>query len=440
MILIMFVFEAEKTFLKKQVGNLPMPVILSRQRPLDSLSSHKLQSLGQLCLRFALFNFFLVTLLGLLLRSYFFLPSTPFEYKYLLHGHSHFAFGGWIQPLLLWIILQYFPSLSSQVKYHHWRNIVALTLVSSYGMLASFPFQGYGPVSIVFSTVAVLSGYYLTMVLWKASNPTKMDPSMRILRAGLLYQVLASIGPFATGPLIAMGKAGSPLYFDSIYFYLHFQYNGWFCFLLLSVVYSLLKNPIHGKKVFLLFISGTFLSFFLSTLWNHPPSGFYILGGLGALLQLVGVLFVLKDFNKLEQHIFYALLLKLGMAAFVAKIILQTLSAIPAVADLAYQNRTFIIAYLHLVLLGFISLSGFSLMIRCLLPTIILRIGIVIFIFALFATESLLILQGMGSTIGSALFHQWLLWSFTCLFPVSSFLIMTGRKKSGNIGHRRSPD
>src|SRR6476620_12736666 len=76
--------------------------------------------------KFSLFNLLLVALLGILLRSFPFLQNLSLSYKNLLHGHSHFAFGGWVMPIMLALLLNYFPGIVSKVAYHHWRNIAYL--------------------------------------------------------------------------------------------------------------------------------------------------------------------------------------------------------------------------------------------------------------------------------------------------------------------------
>ena len=45
--------------------------------------------------RLALFNFIMLSLWGVVLR-YMQLADLPFNYQYLLHAHSHFAFSGWM--------------------------------------------------------------------------------------------------------------------------------------------------------------------------------------------------------------------------------------------------------------------------------------------------------------------------------------------------------
>ena len=113
-------------------------------------------------------NLLIVALMGVLLRSFPFLSSFPSTYKNILHGHSHFAFGGWLMPVILGLLLKNFSQLHQKVAYHHWRNISIILLASAYGMLLSFPVQGYKAVSIFFSTLSLLGSFYMAVVIWKA--------------------------------------------------------------------------------------------------------------------------------------------------------------------------------------------------------------------------------------------------------------------------------
>jgi hypothetical protein len=388
----------------------------------------KLAYLQQVLLKLAFFNFFLVSVLGLLIRSFPFIDSFPLQYKNLLHGHSHFAFGGWVLPVLIWMIMQYFPALAKRVSYKHWRNIIFISIFSAYGMLASFPFEGYGVVSIIFSTLSVIAGYYLAVVLWKASNTEKEKTSVRFLRAGLIYQVLSSVGPFATGPLVAMGKQGSPIYFDAIYFYLHFQYNGWFTFAVLAVLYQIMwKNETrkNGNKAFLLFNIGCLPAYFLSTLWNHPAPIFYMVGGAAALLQVIAVYYLIKDFRRPENiSPFLKSIILLVLSAFIVKNVLQLLSAVPFIADMAYGNRNFIIAYLHLVLLGFVSMFAIASVINAHKKVMNKQFknALSLFIGAFIITELLMVLQALGTVLNFTLpeFLSLILGA-TWILPISIF-------------------
>ncbi|WP_276502608.1 hypothetical protein [Terrimonas pollutisoli] len=385
-------------------------------------------------LSICLFNFFLLSLVGLLLRAYPLVSIPFFTYKNVLHAHSHFAFGGWITPVLIYLILRFFPAIQTPSTYHHWRNIIILMLVSAYGMLLSFPFQGYGGVSIVFSTLFIAAGFYAGIIIRSASKPQFFLASWSFLRTGFLYFAVSSIGPFATAPLIALGKAGTPIYYNAIYFYLHFQYNGFFTFIVLAVLYKMIersKSFNHGKLVFRLMNIACIPAYALSVLWTQPSILLNITGGAAALVQLTALFFLLKDIKglKWETGIQYWLF-RISIFALLVKSLLQLLSAFPSVAELAYQNRNFVIAYLHLVLIGFISVFVFSVIARPASFSRLLYNGMLTFLFAFISTELLLVLQAGGYLV---FFQPYayirLLFLLSIFFPAGLLLIFIARVK-----------
>jgi uncharacterized membrane protein len=272
----------------------------------------------------------------------------------------------------------------------------------------------------------VIAGFYLAWMIWPASSNQKNQVSVLFLRAGIIYMLLSSLGPFATGPLTVLGKSSTNLYSDVIYFYLHFQYNGWFCFIILAVLLKLLEKQgiaNHGKKVFLLFNFACLPAFFLSTLWHHPGLVFNIIGGIAGLMQLAAVYYLIKDCKNLRfENSFISKLFKFILSALVLKLVLQFLSVLPLVADLAFQNRGFIIAYLHLVLLGFISLSGIFFLISSEtgLITNQMRSATLVFIFSFVTTELLLVLQPIAGWLKIVIpFYPQILFSLSIFYPLS---------------------
>jgi hypothetical protein len=250
----------------------------------------------------------------------------------------------------------------------------------------------------------------------------------------LFYASLSAIGPFATGPLIAMGKSGSPLYFDAIYFYLHFQYNGFFTFMVLGLLYQLMEQrgkPAHGLKTFWLLNSACLPTYALSVLWSEPSVAFNLVGAVGGLLQVAGVVYLLIDWVA-AKTLKKSLLLTMALSAFVLKNILQLFSALPAVALLAYHSRNFVIAYLHLVLLGFISLFVFSQVIK---RNRLGRYGIAIFLFSFFTTEILLVFSASSSLLGFSIpYYIQLLFGCSVFFPTGAALMVAGLVKTQRVG------
>jgi hypothetical protein len=261
------------------------------------------------------------------------------------------------------------------------------------GMLASFPLQGYGAFSITFSSVHTF-GVFAFIILFFRSSKDKRSLSIMLARASLLFFAIASIGPFALAYLKANALDHSNLYRFSIYFYLHFQYNGFFLFGVLSLFMKLLEGEMSGSELrrarlgcYLLIVS-CLPAYFLSVLWSRPTITFNIIGFAAALTQLIGLYLLFDPLRKLlaqarliqqEKLLFF-----LSFVALVLKSILQLISAHPAIAIFANEFRSIVIAYLHLVLVGFVSLFLISwLMVRRIiqsntsLPVILILTGFI---------------------------------------------------------------
>lgn len=384
-----------------------------------------LQRISRVCL----VNFLVLSIAGLWLRGYTFLPVNFFAYKNLLHAHSHFAFGGWVMPGLLWLTLKYFPELQQENNYRHWRNVFALVMISAYGMLFSFPFQGYFSVSITFSTLSILGGIYAGILVWRSAS-VNFRTSTKWLRAAFFYFVLSAIGPFATGPLIAMGKAGTEIYYNAIYFYLHFQYNGFFAFIILAVIYRMIertKSFNNGKIVFRLMNAACIPAFALSLLWSQPGWIFNVVGGLAAALQLIAAWFLFKDLKQINwKNDLVVWMFRISVFAFLLKCMLQLASAFPIIAELAYTHRNFVIAYLHLVLLGFVSVFILSSISKdlSLNTSSLFRPGMILFITGFIITELLLVLQAAGwlQWFSGGLYVK-MLFTWSLLFPIGLLIL-----------------
>ncbi len=317
--------------------------------------------------KIALLYFLIIALLGVLLRV-FFVASIPAEYTYLVHTHSHVALLGWLYTGLTTLIYKfYLIDLPIEKKY---KRIFWFTQVTIIGMLLSFPFTGYALFSIIFSTLFLIASYFFSWLVFKHTpKEKKQTNSYKCIRIALWYMIISSIGPWALGIIMNTLGNASDLYRNAIYFYLHFQYNGWFILALFgSLFYFLEHEQISiSRKVFQRFFwsinSGAVLTLGISLLWTKPHNLVYIISGLGALLQLYAFgilgkeLFTFrKEIQRKCTRLFYNLL-KLTALLFLAKLILQFIGAIPYFAEVIAYTKDFVIGYLHWIFLGVVSIA-----------------------------------------------------------------------------------
>lgn len=318
----------------------------------------------------ALGYFLLVGLLGIFLRS-FFVTSVPANFRYVVHAHSHIALLGWVYIGLTTLIYKMYFSEAGHGKTY--KRIFWFTQVTLLGMLFTFPFTGYAVLSITFSTLFLFASYLLTwFVLKKTPEAYKEAYSFKCVKASLWYLVISSIGPWALGGIMATLGKTSIWYKMAIYFYLHFQYNGWFLLALCGIFLYFLerRNLQPSKKSFQTFFkllnAAVILSFFLSVLWVKPHWIYYVLGAIGAALQIwaFAVFFgMIRPFwqDSISAFTpFVKFLLKLTGISLVVKMLMQLFSAHPYFAEIAFMYKDIVIGYLHWVFLGMVSMALFA--------------------------------------------------------------------------------
>ena len=313
-------------------------------------------------LKFSVFNFLIVALLGVTMR-YKILYSMPFlDQKHLQEAHSHFAFYGWITNVIYVLILNYMHKINAQIDLKKYEKLIVVNLIASFTMLGAFLYGGYFWASIAGSTVALLCSFVFFFFFFRDAKKIQ-DFSKFWFLAGLFFAVISSVGVFNLGYMMMSKTATQDLYLASEYYYLHFQYNGFFIFSCIGFLLFSMKQAGSGisekqnKLIFWLLFVGCVIGYGLSVLWMKMPVSIFAVIVVATIMQTIGAVllfvFIKKNWTNLvlkwsSMHRF--VLLYAGFA-FAVKIALQLGSTIPALNQFAFGFRNVVIAYLHLVLL-----------------------------------------------------------------------------------------
>jgi hypothetical protein len=361
-------------------------------------------------IRISLFNLLLVSFIGVILR-YKIAFALPFiDQKHLLHGHSHFAFAGWITQALMVLLVAYLVEKSSEgiLKKYQW--LLFANLATAYGMLVCFIIEGYGMYSIIFSTLSIFVSWAFAIMYWSDLNKlSSRDVSHSWFKAALLFNAVSSLGGFALAGMMITKFLEQNWYLAAEYFYLHFQYNGWFFFTCMGLFTGkLLKSGIPQsslKIVYRIFAIAFIPAYLLSVLWVDFQLGIYLIIVSAALLQVIGWIwllgllrkhwsFVNESFTRVAGWMFC-----LSAIALSIKLLLQLGSVIPSLSDLSYGFRPIIIGYLHLVLLGIITIFILGLMLadKHISISKLTITGIIIFTSGIILNEIMLMVQGVAA-------------------------------------------
>jgi hypothetical protein len=309
--------------------------------------------------------FLLICIAGVILRWKLISPILPgISFTHLLHAHSHVAFLGWVYCMLIAFFYQHLIAPDYQ-KHRATKIMYGLLHVSLIGMFFAFIAQGYGLYSIFFSSLQGLLSYVFAVQYRKGQALHALGFPRFLFHGAVLSMLISSLGPFGVGISQALGykETGIPNLF--LYFYLHLQYNGWFTLALMGCGYWLLNtyrisySQTAARIQIICALVSVPPSYVGSILWFPHPAWLEWLGMLGSILSLVSaclyayILFPLLKHTSLSNGA--RLLFRLAIVSFIAKNVLETAGAWPFMAVLVYANRTVIIGYLHLILLGFVT-------------------------------------------------------------------------------------
>ncbi len=395
--------------------------------------------------KLALFNFLILASVGLLLRYKILFPLPVVDHKHLMHGHSHFAFAGWVS-LALYIAIIYLLQ-PNEIEKKQFNRLLWIHQISSYGMLFTFPFMGYAAPSIAFSTLSILISYWFTFLVWrKIKNLTTISFEKKWLYAALICNIVSSAGTFALAYMMVNKILHQNWYFGAVYFYLHFQYNGWFLFTILGLLFVYLRKWMNALQIkrsnlfFQLLFITVIPAWFLSMLWMNVPTWMYYAAVAAAVVQLIAIYFFIQILFENRKSILPGLhpmtkwLWIFSGLSFLLKIIMQALSSVQELNKYAFGIRPIVIGFLHLVLLGFVSLFmlGHFFQYRLLfLNKQQAKKGIWIFITGVLLNEFILMLQGIAAMNYSDIpYSNYMLLAAAFIMFSGLFLLFTGQKNN----------
>ena len=277
--------------------------------------------------------------IGLVLRYAYTGAISGFPFKNVMHSHSHILLLGFIFNALLILVWTNFTQGIDKISYRYY---IALQVCIAF-MLVAFILQGYAFFSILFSTMHLWISYILLIRLWKR---LKVNTTMHIfIKIGIVFHFLSSVGPYVLGPLMVLKMHDSPLYEQSIFFYLHFQYFGIFFIWMLAVLFQKASVILNKKHVMIIVLSLVLL-FAHSLDYSYNHWSINVVGGLGSILLLLVLLRFKSFFQKAQKGYKFIYIIILFIA------LINIMGSIPSIANRVVESRLLLIGWLHLLFLG----------------------------------------------------------------------------------------
>ncbi|MGE5520108.1 MAG: hypothetical protein ACM3VS_09310 [Candidatus Dadabacteria bacterium] len=393
----------------------------------------------------SLANLCIVALYGFTMRTKILFPLEFINFRQLESGHSHFAFGGWVGlTLITLLIYNILPAeYSTRKKYQY---ILWGIEISSLGMAVFLPLFGYTVLSIIFSSSYILITYAFAYIYIKDLLKFQIARTVRLLViVSISCLLLSAIGPLGLLYIIVSQHFNSLLYRDSIYTFLHLQYNGFFTTAVVGIFLDFvikkgIELPSTFKKVAVFLALSIIPSLFLSILW-HNFLFFYILAAIGCVFIILTLIFFFRSVFILPFRLIYRdrlakLLGILAFFSFTLKLFLNVGTIIPSLGNAIYGDRPVIIGFLHLVFLAFVTFYILSMLIEdgfFQKDGKEIRYPFYVFGAGVFSNEFFLMLQGLQILFETnSYIYNWLLWFASILLFTGAVLILRARLSSDN--------
>lgn len=367
----------------------------------------------------AFFYLCLVGILGLSMRSAHWI-TLPTSFQHILHAHSHTALLGWAFTMATSGILYFYPLKWKWLSAFRW--LISITII---GMFIAFLYQGYAAISITFSTIYLVLAFIFFARVLKTLPST--DFASTILRHGIYYFYFSTIGIWILGPVAATLGKTHWAYEAGIQFFLHFQINGWLLYAALGLIFKNMPAAYQPAKKWVIWLDvGLLLGLSLVGFWVNESSLFFGVNILSIIALFIGFIPII---NKLIQYLNHQKESKQWIIGLVILALLGKL--IGHLFNLDYEftlnlryNRELIIAYMHLILIGVVSI-GFIWNILNLYKNQIsstFRLGFQGFVLGFYITEIILVLQGFR--VQGMLNGQELLWFFSLIMLLGIIWMM----------------
>ncbi len=305
---------------------------------------------------FSLFLFMMAALYGFLMRWYNAFGLPGFDYFRFLQAHSHVAFLGWgFVAASALHVLMFGDGCSGRrgVFVSLWIMLLSMALI-----LITFPLYGYRGLTVVFLSLFVLASYVYSFCFLQCIRE-RGGLHYRFIRFSILLYLISTAAIWALAPIIILIGKNTTLYFNDIYFFLHFLYNGFFVFAISGIFFHVFGvREDYVWKFFYLNAIAVFPAYALSLLWKEVPLWVNGVGLGAAILQVAAAYWLVKGFSEAVSGLpsSHRLILGAGVLSYVLKVVIQLFSAFPFVVSAAVSLKPYlVIGYLHLITLGFMS-------------------------------------------------------------------------------------
>lgn len=281
------------------------------------------------------------------------------------HAHSHLMYFGWVTPALMILIMTWLPKLTGRRVPTKMRWVMVATIVAALAAYVMFIQYGYQatqiagrrlPLSVMAATVNVIAWYLFAFFYYRSTKQVARTRPFRFWDAAIGFMVLASFGAWGVAIVSRLGIS-DPFWSQAMtHLFLDLFSEGWFVLAILGFI-STVHSPRSDRVAHWgeqLVVIGLPVVFLLALPVGLVPAGLRAIASVGGGLVSIGLFLLIWAMWPTMKAGLSTWQIPLAFLAL--KALLGLGMVLPVTARWAQQNGLRIF-YLHVLLLGFITLG-----------------------------------------------------------------------------------
>jgi hypothetical protein len=275
------------------------------------------------------------------------------------HAHSHLMFFGWVTPALMALIATRLAMISGRPVGRLMRASIAATLVLA--LVAYVPFLLFGyrpmilgdsrlPLSVIASSLNMFAWYGFIVAYARMSRGLARSLPVALWDAALAFLALASLGAWGRAVLVALPVADPFLETASVHLFLDLFADGWFLLALLGLIAASTVARRGAMITTGLLALGLPPIFLLGVRVALVPPTLRLIAAIGGVIVGVSLLVLIAQLWRARSY-------RLVLALLAVKALALILIAQPDIARWAQGFSGLRLLYLHIFLLGSITLG-----------------------------------------------------------------------------------
>lgn len=286
------------------------------------------------------------------------------------HAHSHLMYFGWVTPALMGLIAASLTRVTGRQISPRIRWVMGATIVVALLAYVAFILYGYQvaefgerrlPLSVMAATLNMLAWYAFGILYYRTTRGVTRNRPLRMWDAAVIFLVLASLGAWGVAVVSRLGIEDPFWSVAMTHVFLDLFSEGWMVLAVLGLAHASLPpgslSPAQearsrwGEN---LIVIGLPLVFLLAMPVGLVPSGVRNLASFAGALVIAGLFISIWSLWPAVSTSWLGWRVPLALLGVKALVGLGTL--LPATAQWGQQNGLRIL-YLHLLLLGFVTLG-----------------------------------------------------------------------------------